>query len=148
MNLHRLNGGNDWDSIDPSERTPVQKLAAKTHGLVTPAHPITIGGGVLTEYGLSEIRNKRTLRGTALFLGGKACDFIDGWVADKRQVKSRVGRILDPTLDKIVAYRASQTLMDEDIVPASIGNGFLLQNGVNTAATLIATARGVISIRV
>ncbi len=143
MNLHRLEGGgNDWDTIDPSERTPVQKLAAKTHGVIAPAHPFTLGGYAAAEIGLSHIKNKRTLRGTVYFLAGKVGDYVDGTVADKTKTKSRVGRVIDPVVDRVVAFRACRTLMDEDILPKDIGRAFLAQNGVNSAAALIATARG------
>ena len=74
MQLHRTTGKADWLAIPPKSHTNWQRLAARTHGIVTPSNAVTMAGLALALIGLHEILNQRYLSGTVLLAVGRICD--------------------------------------------------------------------------
>lgn len=54
----------------------------------------------------------------ALFLVAAATDFLDGFLARRRQEITRLGKILDPTADKILVSAAFLALVELELAPA------------------------------
>ncbi len=99
-NLHHLTGGiNDWDDIPARELNRWQRIAKKTHGIVTAANAVSIAGFLLVMNGLSDIASGNKGVGLAKVVGGRALDVVDGEVAHRTGTKGNVGRVVDPTLD-------------------------------------------------
>lgn len=101
MNLHRTSKKPDWEKISASQQTTIQKIAATTHGLVTPPNLITIIGLGIVVYGLISILNQAYWTGLILLTIGRLLDIVDGIVAEKTGTKSPLGEIFDATADKI-----------------------------------------------
>jgi phosphatidylglycerophosphate synthase len=100
MQLHRTTGKADWLAIPSKSYTIWQRLAARTHGVVTPSNAVTIAGFALVLIGLQEILNQRYLPGTVLVAIGRICDILDGWLAEFTRTKSPLGELLDAAADK------------------------------------------------
>jgi len=101
MNLHRTSGKPDWDKVTPSERNSFQKLAAATHGIVSPANVISLIGLGLVVVGLMEVINQQFWMGLGLLAVGRLLDIVDGAVAEATQTKSPLGELFDAAADKI-----------------------------------------------
>ncbi len=56
--------------------------------------------------------------GLGLFLLASATDFLDGFLARRRQQITRLGKILDPTADKILVSAAFLALVELELAPA------------------------------
>jgi phosphatidylglycerophosphate synthase len=102
MQLHRTTGMADWLAIPPQSHTMWQRLAARTHGIVTLSNAVTILGFALVLIGLQEIFNQHYVAGTVLLATGRICDILDGWLAELTRTKSPLGELLDAAIDKIL----------------------------------------------
>lgn len=99
--LHRLQSNhNDWDNIKDEDLSRLQRIAKKSHGVITAANAITIAGTVAVINGLSDFADGRKVEGTAKVLVGRLGDIADGAVADKTKTKVDLGEILTPQLIK------------------------------------------------
>lgn len=107
----------DWEAISPPLRTSWQRLAAHTHGFVTPGNLVTICGVLLSFVGIGFLYNERYGWGFILLVLGRFADIIDGFVADRTKTKSRVGEALDAGFDKVVAVAAIVVFLWKDVVP-------------------------------
>lgn len=116
MNLHRTNGQPDWEDMDPAEYNAYQRVAAATHGVVTPANLITLIGLGMVLVGLAVIFQQQLWVGLGLVLGGRLLDVIDGLVADKTRTKSPLGELWDATADKLGTLLTIVTLWYGGIV--------------------------------
>lgn len=56
--------------------------------------------------------------GLALFLLASLTDFLDGFFARRRQQVTRLGKLLDPTADKILVSAAFLSLVELELAPA------------------------------
>lgn len=101
MNLHRTTGKPDWDKVALSERNSFQKLAAATHGIVSPANVISLIGLGLVVVGLMEVINQQFWMGLGLLAVGRLLDIVDGAVAEATQTKSPLGELFDAAADKV-----------------------------------------------
>jgi len=142
MELHRASKQPDWEKVPQAEQRIVQKIAAKTAGVVTPGNAVSVAGLFLTHSGLIDIKRSQFLRGTARVAVGRALDIADGYVADKTGTKSPLGEKVDATIDKILMADALWFLYKKDIIPTKAAILIGGQNMVNTVATAIATLRG------
>jgi phosphatidylglycerophosphate synthase len=118
MQLHRTTGKADWLAIPPQSHTVWQRLAARTHGIVTPSNAVTIAGFALVLIGLQEIWNQHYLSGTVLLATGRICDIVDGWLAELTRTKSPLGELLDAGIDKILTILTVATFFAAHIAPA------------------------------
>lgn len=100
MNLHRNTGTPDWEIIAVEKRTTVQKLAAATHGVVTPPNLISLIGFGLVVYGLVALLQEEYWIGLVALGSGRLLDVVDGAVAQLTGTKSPLGELVDATIDK------------------------------------------------
>lgn len=102
MNLHRILGKAEWARVPEAKRNVWQKIAARTHGIVTIGNFFSIIGLASVPYGLWLILNQaHYFPGIGVLLLGRGCDLLDGWLADKTHTKSPLGEKLDATIDKL-----------------------------------------------
>ncbi|MGH7217899.1 MAG: CDP-alcohol phosphatidyltransferase family protein [Candidatus Microsaccharimonas sp.] len=101
MNLHRASSKPDWENTSPAKRTMFQRLAASTHGIITPANIVTIIGLCIVIWGLVAILQGQFFVGLLLVVGGRLLDIVDGVVAEATHTKSSVGELFDAAADKI-----------------------------------------------
>jgi CDP-diacylglycerol--glycerol-3-phosphate 3-phosphatidyltransferase len=66
---------------------------------------------------LTEVEDKEFI-GLGLFLAASATDFLDGFIARRRQQVTRLGQLLDPAADKILTSAAFISLVELGLVPA------------------------------
>ena len=118
MQLHRTTGKADWLAIPPPSHTIWQRLATRTHGIVTPGNAVTVAGFALVLIGLQQILNQHYLPGTVLLATGRICDILDGWLAEITRTKSPLGELLDAGIDKIITILAVVTFFAAHIAPA------------------------------
>jgi cardiolipin synthase (CMP-forming) len=118
MQLHRTTGQADWLAVPPQNHTIWQRLAARTHGIVTLSNAITIAGFALVLIGLQEILNQHYLAGTVLLATGRICDILDGWLAELTRTKSPLGELLDAATDKILTILTVATFFAAHFAPA------------------------------
>ena len=117
MQLHRTTGKPDWLAIPPQSHTTWQRLAARTHGIVTPSNAVTLVGFALVLIGLQEILTQHYLLGTVLVAIGRFCDILDGWLAELTRTKSALGEFLDAAVDKILTILTVAAFFVAHIAP-------------------------------
>lgn len=100
MNLHRNTGTPDWEMVAINKRTAIQKLAAATHGIVTPPNFISLLGFALVIYGLAALLREEYWTGLIALGVGRLLDIVDGAVAQSTGTKSPLGELVDATIDK------------------------------------------------
>lgn len=142
MDLHRSEKIPDWEKKPPEERSILQKIAAKTEGIVTPGNAISLWGEYDVIKGLYDIYNDQTLAGIIEVGQGRLKDVLDGLAAEITETKSPLGEAVDATLDKVAVAAAIPVLAKKDIISKKFAVGVLAQNGANTVLTAIAKKRG------
>lgn len=101
MNLHRASNKPDWEKTPTAEHTALQRLAASTYGVITPANIVTIIGLGIVIWGLVAILQGQFFLGLLLVVGGRLLDIVDGVVAEATHTKSPLGELFDAVADKI-----------------------------------------------
>jgi len=66
---------------------------------------------------LTEVEDKEFI-GLGLFLAASATDFLDGFIARRRQQVTKLGQLLDPAADKILTSAAFISLVELGLVSA------------------------------
>jgi cardiolipin synthase len=86
-------------------------------------------------------RDDRTA--AALLLAGLGCtDWVDGYLARHLGQVSELGKVLDPTADRILLGTVVISLLIDGIVPALVGWGVLVREALVSAAVLALAAAG------
>ena len=86
-------------------------------------------------------RDDRTA--AAWLLGGLGCtDWVDGYIARRFNQVSELGKVLDPTADRILLGTVVVSLIIEGSVPAIVGWGVLVREVLVSAAVLALAAAG------
>ncbi len=131
MKLHRIEKQPDWQNIPVGNLNAFQKIAKKTHGIVTPGNVITaIGLGLVIDgcNDLDQNPNKALIKVSA----GRVADYLDGIVADKTQTKSQIGEAADVVADKIATLAILKSANDHKILSSRFLNFLIIQNSVNS----------------
>jgi phosphatidylglycerophosphate synthase len=117
MGMHELHKRAEWFGIPDAKRTAVQRLAARTQGVVTPANGISLLGAVITIMGLTLFYQQHYLLGIVFVGIGRICDVLDGHVARSTHTTSPVGEGVDAALDKLVVLLATVLLVMAHVLP-------------------------------
>lgn len=84
------------------------------------------------------------LIGLGLFLLAAATDFLDGFLARRRQEVTRLGKILDPAADKILVSAAFIALVELDLAPAWMVMVIIAREFAVSALRSLAAADGMV----
>ncbi|HEX3569117.1 MAG TPA: CDP-alcohol phosphatidyltransferase family protein [Candidatus Saccharimonadales bacterium] len=141
MNLHRVSKEPDWANVPPEKRNIWQRIAARTHGIVTPANAVSVAGSLAVLWGAREFARGNQKRGIVAMTLGRAGDALDGIIAEKTGTKSRIGEALDATGDKIQALGAGALLAYEGVLPRPSAAIIGAQNAANMTFAGIAKVR-------
>ena len=94
------------------------------------------------------IGENRPLAAAALLGVLGATDWVDGWIARKFNQVSELGKVLDPTADRIMFLVAVFTMMIDESVALWFGILTLVREGVVAIAALILGALGARALKV
>jgi|GEM_PF-2460718 len=141
--LEQLHTGAAWYALPPEKQTGLQRLAARTLGVVTPSNIITVGGALMVVVGLLLFYNKSYLPGLILIGLGRCFDLLDGYVARKTHTSSPFGEGLDASSDKVVIGFTAIILLVVGVLPLLIGLLFLLEEAGTALLTLMSRRQGV-----
>ena len=84
------------------------------------------------------------LLGTAIFGVAVLTDYLDGYLARRRNQVTRLGILLDPLADKLLTAAAFISLVELDAVPAWVVTIILGREFVVTAFRNVASSRGLL----
>lgn len=84
------------------------------------------------------------LLGTAIFGFGVLTDYLDGWLARRRNQVTRLGILLDPLADKLLTAAALLSLVELRVLPAWMVLIVIGRELAVTALRNIGAARGVL----
>lgn len=82
--------------------------------------------------------------GLGLFLLASATDFLDGFLARRRQQVTRLGKILDPAADKILVSAAFIALVEMEMAPAWMVMVIIAREFAVSALRSLAAADGLV----
>lgn len=71
-----------------------------------------------------------------------ATDWVDGWIARRFDQHSEVGKVLDPTADRLLLLTATVALLVDGSVPVWVGVVVLAREAVVSVAVLALAAAG------
>ncbi len=143
MNLHRTDDSPQWERTPESMQNIWQRMAKKTHGIITPANAISLAGLYLTISGLQDFKRGDKKKAITKVISGRLCDIADGYVAERTKTKSPIGEAVDATVDKISMAHGLYVMSKTNTLPSLASASFLSQNVINTAATALSKKRGV-----
>ncbi len=78
----------------------------------------------------------------AAFVAASATDFLDGWLAKRRNEVSDFGKLMDPIADKVLTLSAFLAFVEMKLIPAWIVVIIVFREFVITGLRLIALAKG------
>ena len=113
-----------------------QKIAKKTHNILTPANLISVGGLALTIAGLDIAKKGQLPLGFALTGIGFGGDAVDGTVARATETPSKLGEKVDVFCDFGKAAATAGYLHVMDLLPA-VYSGMIFGPKVINAATSV-----------
>ncbi|HVX24622.1 MAG TPA: CDP-alcohol phosphatidyltransferase family protein [Candidatus Saccharimonadales bacterium] len=142
-NLHLVGKQAEYELVPAKNRTSLQRLAVRTHGIVTPANAVTLTGFGLVMSGLYDIYNSDLKKGTKKMFLGRACDLVDGFVAHATHTKSPTGEALDVTVDKLELVAAGFMLKKLGYVPDLALKTIAAREATLWGLTAVAKYRGV-----
>ncbi len=92
---------------------------------------------------LTEFEGK-ALVGLGVFLLASLTDFLDGFIARRRQQVSKLGKLLDPAADKILVSAALISLVELDVAPAWMVMVILAREFLISAFRSLAAGEGIV----
>lgn len=125
MNLHRIESSTEWHAIKVSKQNNWQRVAARTHGIITIGNVLTLLGFLLVLIGLSQILTENSMLGIVLIFIGRVLDLADGWAAHITGTKSFIGEVADATADKAGTFLTVVVIGITDIAPWAIILGLI-----------------------
>ena len=120
-----------------------QRVAKKTHGVITPANVVSLAGLAITISGLQDFKRGDKKKAITKVISGRLCDIADGYVAERTKTKSPLGEAVDATVDKISMAHGLYVMSKTHTLPPLASASFLSQNVINTAATALSKKRGI-----
>ena len=131
MSDERPNIGNEWDGKDPKDMNFSEWLAWKTGGWLDLPNVASASGLAMSGLGIYYFARGRHAEGTALFLGGRGMDVVDGPLAKLMHLRGKVGGYLDATFDKVALTAALVTLTyTGDMPPLATAGALVTQAGI------------------
>jgi CDP-diacylglycerol--glycerol-3-phosphate 3-phosphatidyltransferase len=82
--------------------------------------------------------------GTAIFVLGVSTDYLDGYLARRRNEVTRLGILLDPIADKLLTTAAFLSLVEMNVVPAWVVVIIVGRELLVTGLRNVAAAKGVL----
>lgn len=131
----------DWEGLDRKSLNGWQKLAIRSHGLITPGNIASLIGGIAALYGLWIIVDGQTVEGLAFLAAGRIADVADGIIAEYTKTKSPLGEVVDASIDKIIVGATLLVLGAINLVPWIIIVIAALQNIANVIISVVAKLR-------
>ncbi len=104
--LEQLHSDAEWYDIPEEKRTPLQRVAAQTRGVITIGNATSCLGAGLTLLGLFWAFYVPGYAGLILIGCGRLLDVLDGKIARRTKTSSPFGEGLDATVDKLTAVVA------------------------------------------
>jgi phosphatidylglycerophosphate synthase len=135
--MHELHKRAEWYPVPEAKRTGVQRLAARTQGVITPANGISLVGAVITIIGLTLFYQQRYSIGLLLVGVGRICDILDGQIARKTHTSSPFGEGLDAGFDKLVVLIACILLVASHVLPWELAVVLLILQSVIAGLALV-----------
>lgn len=86
----------------------------------------------------------KALVGLGVFLLASLTDFLDGFIARRRQQVSQLGKLLDPAADKILVSAALIALIELDVAPAWMVMVILAREFLISAFRSLAAGEGIV----
>ncbi len=145
QNLHRAGKRPQWEETPDLKRNAWQRMAAKTNGVVTPGNAVTMLGFAVVASGLNDIRSGDRLKGVSKIVAGRACDLVDGAIAEWSKTKSPLGEALDAGIDKVEMAAALVMLGSSKEIPSHAVTIIGARDAAMWALTGIARSRKVIT---
>lgn len=115
--LHRAGKRPDWSRVSRRRWNIWQRVAGNSGGVLTVGNTFTVIGFCLVLIGLTMVAADMNWWGLILIGGGRICDLLDGWLADRTQTKSPLGEMLDTTADKLETAAALIVLTLLGVLP-------------------------------
>jgi cardiolipin synthase len=78
-----------------------------------------------------------------LLAGLGATDWVDGWVARRFHQESALGKVLDPTADRVLLLVGVVAILVDGAVPVWVGVAALVREALVAVAALVLAAAGV-----
>ena len=132
----------DWERVAPDDWNVYQRIAAATHGTVTPGNAVTLLGATLSVGGLMAIDQDQIEWGLLCLAAGRYCDVKDGDTAERTKTKGPFGEGLDASIDNLLMVFALPVLKRNEIVPENEVNVAAGLVTIKAAATFFAKRRG------
>lgn len=142
VKLHRASTEADWKRIPATEHTAIQRLAFRTHGIVTPGNIWSVLGLVLVSIGLYCVWRNQLWLGAGLIAIGRLCDLLDGSTAEMTHTKSPLGEAIDASIDKLEALLALVVIVATGFIPLSLAIIIGVENAVTSGLSLVAKYKG------
>jgi phosphatidylglycerophosphate synthase len=143
VDLHELHTGAEWYDIPDQKRTKVQRLAARTLGIITPGNAVTLLGAIITSIGFGAFWRSNFTAGFILIGLGRICDILDGHIARQTHTSSPVGEGLDAATDKFVILVAAIVLLATHAVPLVLLIPIIVVEAATAFTVLFGRMRGV-----
>jgi cardiolipin synthase (CMP-forming) len=123
--------------------TATATTKAPDHGVLTLPNLISVGRLLCVPLFLWLLFGRESRVSAALLLGVLgATDWIDGWIARHFDQGSEVGKVLDPTADRILLVVAGVALLVDGSLPLWVGIVVLAREAVISIAVLALAAVG------
>jgi phosphatidylglycerophosphate synthase len=119
MELHRTGKKADWELIPQGQWNSWQRLAARTHKIVTPGNIVSLLGLLLVGVGLVFVGRQQLWAGFIIIGVGRIFDILDGMAADRTGTKSHIGEGIDAGFDKLAALASLVVFTTSHILPLS-----------------------------
>ena len=141
--MHQADKIADWQKTSAAQLNDWQRVARRTHGILTPGNALSAFGLALVLWGLLLLVDGHTAAGLIAIGFGRLADILDGMAADRTGTKSPLGELLDTTFDKIGILATVLVFVAYGFTPWWLVAAILLQHLAIVIASLLARLRRV-----